>query len=148
VYGSVNIDIVLTSAADIDHPRYREFQSGPDAVTYFKESIRDNAWVAEVVRAAKYWVMRCNDDDDLRVKSLAVELVVLEVYKACEERCASRTVEDNRKALFLDFLQFLTRQSGEQRIPNQPKKEDVFEEIKKPLWRYQRLAEAALQDLQ
>jgi hypothetical protein len=148
VYGSVTIDIVLTSAADIDHPRYREFQSGPEAVTYFTESIRDNAWIAEVVRAAKYWVMRCNDNEDLRVKSLAVELVVLEVFKACEEQCAYRSTKDNRKALFLAFLQFLTRPSDDQRIPHQQEKEDVFEEIKKPLWRYQRLAEAALQDLQ
>eukprot|EP01033_Poteriospumella_lacustris_P004669 gene4669-3348_t len=145
VCGSVNIDIVLTSAADIDHPRYREFQSGPDAVTYFTESIHGNAWVAEVVRAAKYWVMRCNDNEDLRVKSLAVELVVLEVFKACEEQCAYRSTKDNRKALFLAFLQFLTRPSDDQRIPHQQEKEDVFEEIKKPLWRYKRLAEAALQ---
>lgn len=142
VYGSINIDIVLTSAAETRNPRYREFQEGPEAVTYFKEIIGDNnAWVAEVVRAAKYWVMRCNDCDHLRVKSLAVELVVLEVFKA------SRTTGANRKDLFREVLRFLTRPSTEQRILHLPGKADVFEEIKGPLQRYKLLAEAALRDL-
>eukprot|EP01033_Poteriospumella_lacustris_P003373 gene3373-2496_t len=142
VYGSINIDIVLTSAAETRNPRYREFQEGPEAVTYLKEIIGDNnAWVAEVVRAAKFWVMRCNDCDHLRVKSLAVELVVLEVFKA------SHTTGANRKDLFRDVLRFLTRPLTEQRIPHLPEKAVVFAEIKEPLQRYKLLAEAALRDL-
>lgn len=147
VYQSINIDIVLTSAADIEHPRYCEFQEGPEAVTYFQSSIRDHAWVAEVVRAAKYWVMRCNDDNAVRVKSLAVELVVLEVFKANEDLCASRARDENCRIIFRDFLRFLARPPEELFLDHLPGKQAVFHGIKTPLERYRDVAKAALRVL-
>lgn len=146
VNNDIAIDIVLTSAESTPDPRYQEFQEGPNAVIFFLDATREHPWIAEVVRAGKYWIMRYEDGVRNRLKSVAVEYIVLHVFNQHSEDIASaENVASKRRKLFEYFLQFLVLPSEQQHVSTllEPRRQE-FENIKGPIAIYRDIARVAL----
>jgi hypothetical protein len=146
VYNDIAIDIVLTSAESTSDPRYQEFREGPSAVNFFLDATREHSWIADVVRAGKYWIMRYEDGVRNRLKSLAVELIVLHVFNQHSENISSaENVASKRRKLFEYFLKFLVLPSEQQHVSTLPEpKPQLFDSIKGPIVIYRNIAQIAL----
>lgn len=144
-YEDVPIDIVLTHAEKTTLPRYAEFQEGPTAVSYFIQTTgADHPWISEVVRAAKYWIHTLDDGETPRLKSLAVELIVLNEWKRyqCSDFHSSASPCTKRPQLFRRFLEFFVNRS--ELMSLEEDKQVLFRDISEQIEVYHHVAQKAL----
>ena len=106
IYKGIEIDLVITAKDENflnTHRRYKDFADPVCGSSFIKGLIpRDSDWVYEVIRAAKYWTKRHPTDHEKRLKSMAVELIVVELFLQGNLPNSEKKVE-----LFKRFLKFV-----------------------------------------